>query len=58
MTQKKTMKCPVCGRRAFDISKIPTEQIEVELKCPHCKHIVYHILRNGEQAGASAPSRV
>jgi hypothetical protein len=37
---KKKMKCPLCGRRAFDISKIPKEKLEVELKCPHCKNVV------------------
>lgn len=34
--QKKKMKCPKCGRRAFDISKLPKEEIEVTLKCPQC----------------------
>lgn len=34
------MKCPNCGRRAFDISKLPDEKIRVELKCPHCKKVV------------------
>jgi len=34
------MKCPKCGRRAFDISKLPMEKVEVILKCPQCKKIV------------------
>jgi uncharacterized C2H2 Zn-finger protein len=34
------MKCPKCGRRAFDISKLPKEQVEVMLKCPQCKKLV------------------
>jgi hypothetical protein len=25
------MKCPNCGRRAFDISKLPKEEVEVTL---------------------------
>jgi hypothetical protein len=36
----KKMKCPKCGRRAFDISKLPKEKIEVSLKCPQCKKLV------------------
>lgn len=34
------MKCPECGKRAFDISGLPKEQIEIELKCPNCHHFV------------------
>lgn len=34
------MKCPECGKRAFDISSLPREQIEIELKCPNCHHFV------------------
>lgn len=34
------MKCPCCGKRAFDISKFPKEQIEIELKCPNCHKFV------------------
>ena len=37
MTQ---MQCPKCDGRAFDISKIPREQIAVSLKCPNCQNIV------------------
>ena len=29
----KKMKCSNCGRRAFDISKLPKEDVEVTLKC-------------------------
>jgi len=36
----KKMKCPNCGRRAFDVSKLPKEQIDVKLKCPQCKKLV------------------
>lgn len=34
------MECPKCGGRAFDISKIPKEQIVVGLKCPRCQNVV------------------
>ena len=34
------MACPKCGGRAFDISKIPKEQLRVELKCPKCQNLV------------------
>jgi hypothetical protein len=34
------MKCPRCGRRAFDILPLPNEQVEITLKCPHCHQIV------------------
>lgn len=36
----KKMKCSCCGKRAFDISKLPKEKIIVELKCPHCRKLV------------------
>lgn len=36
----KKMKCPNCGRRAFDISKLPKEQVEITLKCPQCGKFV------------------
>ncbi len=38
--EKIRMKCPRCGKRAFDISGLPSEQIEIELKCPNCHKIV------------------
>lgn len=34
------MKCTNCGRRAFDISALPQEEIEVNLKCPQCGKLV------------------
>ena len=37
---KNKMKCPKCGKRAFDISVLPKEQIEIELKCPNCHRFV------------------
>ncbi len=36
----KKMKCPNCDRRAFDISKLPSEKVEVKLKCPQCGKFV------------------
>ena len=38
----KSMKCPVCGKRAFDTSKLleGNLNIEISLKCPNCKNIV------------------
>jgi transcription elongation factor Elf1 len=36
----KKMKCPNCGRRAFDISNLPKEEVEVTLKCPQCGKFV------------------
>jgi peptide subunit release factor 1 (eRF1) len=34
------MKCPKCGKRAFDISKLPEEKIEIEMKCPNCHQFI------------------
>lgn len=34
------MQCPKCGRRAFDISLLPKEQVEISLKCPQCGKFV------------------
>lgn len=36
----KPLKCPVCGKRACDVSDIPKEKLYIELKCPNCNHIV------------------
>lgn len=36
----KPLKCPVCGKRACDVSKIPKEKLYIELKCPNCNQIV------------------
>lgn len=36
----KKMKCPACSKRVCDISKIPKEQIIIELKCPQCGMLV------------------
>jgi len=40
LRMRRKMKCPRCGKRAFDISTLPKEQIEVELKCPNCHKFV------------------
>ncbi|MFP3153392.1 hypothetical protein LQZ18_02990 [Lachnospiraceae bacterium ZAX-1] len=37
---KVKMRCPVCGKRVFDISKLPREPIIVATKCPQCKNFV------------------
>ena len=34
------MRCPLCKRRAFDISDFPNESIDIELKCPQCNKVV------------------
>lgn len=34
------MKCPICNRRAFDISGFLDNSVEVTLKCPHCGKFV------------------
>jgi len=35
------MACPICKRRAFDISNHPIEPICVGLKCPNCNNIIH-----------------
>ncbi len=37
-----SMKCPLCGKRAFDTSRLHNtkEPVEISLKCPHCRNIV------------------
>lgn len=40
MKEKKKIKCSNCGRRAFDISRIPKEEVEITLKCPQCRKFV------------------
>jgi len=34
------MKCPNCGKRAFDITAFPGEDVVVKLKCPQCRNFV------------------
>jgi len=48
------MKCPVCNRRAFDISHIDGYQVEVSLKCPNCnKFVTIKCGEEGEHYGVS-----
>lgn len=35
-----SMKCPNCGKRAFDISALPQEKTAIEIKCPNCHKLV------------------
>jgi predicted RNA-binding Zn-ribbon protein involved in translation (DUF1610 family) len=49
----KKMKCPNCGRRAFDISKIPKEEVEVTLKCPQCGKFVSVLCNEESEMKAS-----
>jgi len=30
------MQCPVCKKRAFDLSVLPREPVTVSLVCPNC----------------------
>ena len=34
------MRCPLCGKRVFDISELPGEQVAITLKCPGCHQVV------------------
>lgn len=31
-------KCPICGKRLFDASKIPKEEIIISTKCKNCNN--------------------
>jgi len=35
------MVCPMCGRRACDITEYSRENIVVGMKCPHCRSIIH-----------------
>jgi len=35
------MACPICNRRAFDLSIYPHEPIWIGLKCPNCNNIIH-----------------
>lgn len=37
---KEKINCPVCRKRAFDISSAVKGEVWIELKCPHCRNIV------------------
>ena len=32
--------CPVCEKRALDITDLPDTQVKVRLKCPHCHKLI------------------
>lgn len=32
--------CPICGKRACDISSFPKENMSIEIKCPNCHNLV------------------
>jgi len=32
--------CPVCEKRALDITDLPDTQVRVRLKCPHCHKLI------------------
>jgi len=36
----RSMRCPCCHKRAFDVVGMAVEPIAIQLKCPHCKNIV------------------
>lgn len=36
----RTMNCPRCQKRAFDVIGSIWQPVSIELKCPHCKNIV------------------
>lgn len=36
----KKLVCPNCGKRVFDLSKIPSDEVEVALKCSQCHKVV------------------
>lgn len=44
---KEKINCPVCRKRAFDISSAVKGEIWIELKCPHCRNIVQVCYRIG-----------
>ena len=35
-----TVACPICEKRAIDISQLPERPIKLRYKCPHCRNIV------------------
>lgn len=37
---KEKINCPICRKRAFDISSAVKGEVWIELKCPHCRNIV------------------
>lgn len=36
----RSMSCPRCNKRAFDVTGSAGKPVAIQLKCPHCKNIV------------------
>lgn len=39
-TTVRSMSCPRCQKRAFDVIGNAGQPMSIQLKCPHCKNIV------------------
>lgn len=39
-TAARSMPCPRCQKRAFDVTGVAGKPVSIQLKCPHCKNIV------------------
>ena len=39
-TTVRSMSCPRCQKRAFDVIGNAGQSMSIQLKCPHCKNIV------------------
>lgn len=39
-TAARSMLCPRCQKRAFDVTGEAGQPVAIQLKCPHCKNIV------------------
>ena len=39
-TPVRSMSCPRCQKRAFDVIGNAGQPMSIQLKCPHCKNIV------------------
>lgn len=40
MKNGRKLMCPICRKRACDVSDFPGNKFYIELKCPNCKNIV------------------
>ena len=38
--------CPICEKRAIDVSDLPERMIKLRYKCPHCRNIVVTPLKS------------
>ena len=51
---KYTAPCPVCDKRALDVSGLPESLVMVRYKCPHCRNIVVtYLAADGIDGSAS-----